>query len=76
MIERSAIEEAAVVIPPVPDRLLRVHEVARRVGLSKTTIYALIGEHRFPKPRKIKPTMARWSERDIEAWIAGTASDG
>jgi prophage regulatory protein len=55
---------------PVPDRLLRLAEVRHRVGLGKTMIYAMIGEGRFPRPYKITPAAARWSEREVEAWIA------
>jgi prophage regulatory protein len=76
MIERGSSGEAGAPAPVVSDRLLRLQEVTRRVGLSKTTIYALIAEKRFPRPRKIKPAMARWSEREIDIWIAGTAAGG
>jgi prophage regulatory protein len=51
------------------DRLLRLPEVRKRVGLGKTMIYELIADGRFPKPYKITPAAARWSEREIEAWI-------
>ena len=51
------------------DRLLRLPEVRQRVGLGKTMIYELIADGRFPKPSKITPAAARWSEREIEAWI-------
>lgn len=52
-----------------PERLLRLAEVRHRVGLGKTMIYAMIGDGRFPKPYKITAAAARWSEREIEAWI-------
>jgi len=52
-----------------PERLLRLAEVRHRVGLGKTMIYAMIGEGRFPKPYKITAAAARWSEREVEAWI-------
>ncbi|WP_394438960.1 helix-turn-helix transcriptional regulator [Sphingobium naphthae] len=51
------------------DRLLRLPEVRQRVGLGKTMIYELIADGRFPKPYKITPAAARWSEREIEFWI-------
>lgn len=51
------------------DRLLRLPEVRQRVGLGKTMIYELIADGRFPKPYKITPAAARWSEQEIEAWI-------
>jgi prophage regulatory protein len=52
-----------------PERLLRIAEVQRRVGLGKTMIYAMIGDGRFPKPYKITAAAARWSEREIVGWI-------
>ena len=53
-----------------PERFIRLHEVSRRVGLGKSMIYVLIKQKRFPSPYKISPSMARWSEREIVAWIA------
>lgn len=61
------IDETEKVQPP--ERLLRLAEVRQRVDLGKTMIYAIIGEGRFPKPYKITPFAARWSEREIQAWI-------
>jgi prophage regulatory protein len=58
-----------------PERLLRLAEVRHRVGLGKTMIYAMIGEGRFPKPCKITAAAARWSEREVDAWIAGVVHD-
>lgn len=54
------------------DQLLRLADVKRRVGLGKTMIYHLIGEGRFPKPCKITPFAARWSELEIKDWIERT----
>lgn len=51
------------------DRLIRLDEVQRRVGLGKTMIYRLIQESRFPAPYKLSPFASRWSEREIVAWI-------
>lgn len=53
-----------------PERLLRLPEVSRRVGLGKSMIYDLIRKGAFPRPYKISPFAARWSEREIVAWIA------
>jgi prophage regulatory protein len=58
-----------------PERLLRLAEVRHRVGLGKTMIYAMIGDGRFPKPYKITAAAARWSEREVEAWIEGVVRD-
>jgi prophage regulatory protein len=53
-----------------PERLLRLPEVSRRVGLGKSMIYDLIRRGMFPRPYKISPFAARWSEREVVAWIA------
>ena len=52
-----------------PDRLLRIEEVKRRVGLGKTMIYRLIQEGKFPAPYKISRFAARWSNIEVVAWI-------
>jgi prophage regulatory protein len=57
-------------IDSAPDRLLKIAEVKSRVGLGKSKIYALVAEGRFPRPYKLTPKAARWSEREITDWIA------
>ena len=52
-----------------PERFVKLDEVCRRAGLGKTMIYALIKDGRFPPPYKISPFAARWSERELVAWI-------
>ncbi|MCM8731813.1 helix-turn-helix transcriptional regulator [Hephaestia sp. GCM10023244] len=52
-----------------PERLLKLDEVQRRVGLGKSMIYRLIQEGRFPPPYKLSPFASRWSDREIVAWI-------
>lgn len=52
------------------DRLLKIAEVKGRVGLGKSKIYALVAEGRFPRPYKLTPKAARWSEREVSDWIA------
>lgn len=55
--------------PRLPDRLIKLDEVSRRVGLGKTMIYSMIRDDRFPAPYKISPFAARWSEQEVVAWI-------
>lgn len=52
-----------------PERLIRLDEVKRRVGLGKSMIYELIKAGKFPAPHKISPFAARWSDQEISAWI-------
>jgi prophage regulatory protein len=49
--------------------LLKIAEVKDRVGLGKSKIYALVAEGRFPRPYKLSPKAARWSEREVASWI-------
>ena len=53
----------------IPERFVKLDEVCRRAGLGKTMIYALIKDGKFPPPYKISPFAARWSERELVAWI-------
>lgn len=55
--------------PDRPERLIKLDEVCRRVGLGKSMVYDLISKERFPAPYKISPFASRWSEREIFAWI-------
>ena len=57
-------------MPEVPDVFLPRHEVERRTGLSRSTIYKKMGEGTFPRPAaKVGTRNVRWLERDITAWI-------
>lgn len=51
------------------ERLIKLDEVKRRVGLGKSMIYRLISEGRFPAPYKLSPLASRWSDREIADWI-------
>lgn len=57
--------------PVLPaDRLLRLCDVERLVGLKKTAIYAGIKNQTFPACIKLGPRAAAWPESEIQAWIA------
>ena len=51
------------------DRILRRPEVERVTGLSRTSIYALIAQGRFPRPVKLGRQAVGWRESEIAAWI-------
>lgn len=56
-------------------QILRMVEVTRRVGLSKSTIYDRINpkstryDNTFPKPIKIGLSAVGWLEEHINCWI-------
>lgn len=57
-----------------PDRLMNRKEVCEVVGLSPSTLYRRIHAKdgpgaNFPRPLKIGPRGARWSENAVFAWI-------
>jgi prophage regulatory protein len=51
-------------------RLLRLADVRHRVPYSRSTIYQLISQMKFPKPISIGDRAVAWVEADIDAWIA------
>ena len=51
-------------------RLMRLPEVMKLVGLSKSKIYALIAESAFPKQIRLAGSRAvAWSALEVEAWV-------
>ncbi len=52
------------------ERLLRLPEVAERVGLRRTAIYEKVAAGTFPSPVHVTSRAVRWKESQIENWIA------
>ena len=57
---------------PVPARpagtLLRRKEVSELLGISASTLYALVAEGTFPAQVRIGPRCVRWRYEDVIAW--------
>ena len=49
--------------------ILRLPDVKIRTGLSRSTIYALVKNERFPKYISLGARSVGWLESEIEAWI-------
>lgn len=49
--------------------LLQVDEVAAKCGISRSSIWRLMREGKFPQRHKIGG-MARWRLGDLEAWLS------
>ena len=45
-------------------------EVEWRTGLKRNAIYKKMRAGEFPEPYRVGRTAVRWSEREIEAWVA------
>lgn len=56
------------------EAFLRLPEVSRRVGFSKSRLYALISKGQFPQPIRIGQRASAWLESEIDAWIAARVS--
>lgn len=51
--------------------IIRLPEVIKRIGLSRSTIYALIGAGQFPRQIELSARAVGWLEGDIASWIVG-----
>jgi prophage regulatory protein len=51
-------------------RLLRRPEVERETGLSRSSIYRLMDEGKFPRPRRTGHRAVAWPSVEIDAWKA------
>ncbi|OXI76718.1 AlpA family phage regulatory protein [Burkholderia sp. MS389] len=56
-----------------PERLLRLPTVIGMVGLGKTTIYDMMKNGSFPRPRRVR-NLSLWVESEIQKWINDISS--
>ena len=52
-------------------RLLDVNEVARRLRVSRSTLYKMVAAGKFPPPVRLPNGAPRWREDDVDGWIDG-----
>ncbi len=52
------------------DRLLRLPELVRTIGVSRATIYRYIDSGRLPPPVKLSTRCIAWRASEITAWMA------
>jgi prophage regulatory protein len=57
-------------------RIIRMKEVIRRVGLSRSNIYQSIQTGCFPKQFALGSRAVGWLEEDIEQWINDRRNGG
>jgi prophage regulatory protein len=51
-------------------RLLRLQEVADRLGVGTNAVYNYIKTSGFPQPVRVGPRVSRWPEDEVEKWLA------
>jgi prophage regulatory protein len=52
-----------------PDRILRLPEVARMIGVGRSSIYKYVQTGDFPKPLSLEARSVGWKESQITAWL-------
>ena len=50
-------------------RILRMPQVRERTGLSRSTVYRLLEQGRFPTPISLSQNAVGWPEPVIDAWL-------
>ena len=51
------------------ERILRRPEVEARIGLSRSTLYAMMVAGEFPQPLRLGKRAVGWSESAISEWL-------
>lgn len=59
-----------------PVVLLRLPEVQRRTGLTRSVVYELARRGEFPRPLKLTERSSAWVESEVQAWIAARVQAG
>ena len=57
-------------------RLLTLREVTAITALSRSAVYAMMAESRFPKPIRIGSRAVRWVEQELLDFIASCPRAG
>ena len=52
-------------------RLIKMQEVLRICGMSRSTLYRLVAKGQFPAPLRLGPRAARWRLHDVIEWVDG-----
>ena len=55
-------------------RILRLPEVSRATGLSRSTIFRLVQAGSFPSSVRLTARTTGWCSPGVEAWIAARAA--
>lgn len=52
------------------ETILRLPAVKARIGLSRSTIYQLVAQHRFPRQIALGARSVGWLESEVDEWLA------
>jgi prophage regulatory protein len=63
-----------------PDRIIRIAEVLKRTGQTRSTLYRKVTAGTFPCNVRISMRCVGWREADVQAWLRNpsfySAADG
>lgn len=59
----------------MPNLILRRPAVQAAVGLSTSTIYAMMAEGTFPKPIRLGKRAVGWPESSIREWLSARKAE-
>jgi len=48
---------------------IRLPAVLQKVGMSKSFVYDLISQDKFPKPVKVSPRISCWVAAEVDQWV-------
>ena len=74
---RTPTNQAAMLAKYAPNQraFLRVKSVIQRTGLSRSSIYLMVKDGRFPAPLRISARMVAWREQDVLQWMDSVDPD-
>ncbi|MFM0205698.1 AlpA family phage regulatory protein [Paraburkholderia fungorum] len=55
--------------PPGVQTILRLRDVSRMTGLSRSTIYAAMAAGHFPRQIRLTERCVGWSDSEISDWL-------
>lgn len=56
------------------DSFLRLPQVLERVPVSRSCLWKMVADGRFPAPVKLSPRVTVWKASDVQAYIDARAS--
>lgn len=54
--------------------MLRIGDVCRRTGLSKSQIHRMVLDAAFPRPVKLSRRATGWVDHEVDAWLQARIS--
>ena len=52
-----------------PTTLIRLPEVLRRTGMTRSSLYRAVSRGEFPRPVKLTERCTAWPDSIVDAWI-------